>query len=221
MGHGAAYGAAPGRIWGRVGLAWSPLGLAWSSIEIKVRCPQLARHLMINATAAAWQCPAGLTAGPWSRFSGCIIGIDLARFLGWWNLIGLTTAAGMSGIFVAAKLHLHDSASSPARVQGFIALAISWLLTVPCVGYAATDPHTPGSSDLALSFSCAGICSLSRWSMEVPMHPPAGRCLSDGVLLGAGQEQEVDSQDESALKSCIMDPQCWCMYCNNRLSFCT
>jgi hypothetical protein len=100
----------------------------------------------------AWQCPAGLTVDPFSRFSGCIIGIDLARFLGWCNLI-LCPVAGLLTLYTAAKLHLHDSASSPARVQGLLGTGIGALLMAPFLGFAAIDPHTPGSSDLAISFA--------------------------------------------------------------------
>jgi hypothetical protein len=100
----------------------------------------------------AWQCPAGLTVDPWSRFSGCNISIDLARFFGWWLLI-LLPADCLLGVFTVAKLHLHDSASSPARVQGLLGMWIGLMCIVPFVSYAAIDPHTPGSSDRALSLS--------------------------------------------------------------------
>jgi hypothetical protein len=58
---------------------------------------------------------------------------------------------GLLFLFTVAKLHLHDSASSPARVQGLLGLGIGCLLIAPFLGYAAIDPHTPGSSDLAIS----------------------------------------------------------------------
>jgi hypothetical protein len=105
---------------------------------------------MTNTAVAAWQCPDGLTVDPWSRFSGCTIGTDLARFIGWCTLI-LFPAMSLFLLFPAAKLHLHDPASSPARVQGFFGLGIGILMMAPSLGYAAIDPHTPASSDLALS----------------------------------------------------------------------
>jgi hypothetical protein len=108
---------------------------------------------MTNVTAAAWQaCPAGLTVDPWSRFSGCTIGIDLARFLAWWGLI-FWPSAGLLSLFTAAKLHLHDSASSPARVQGLIVLGIGCLSMAPFLGYVAIVPGPHTGTYSAISFA--------------------------------------------------------------------
>jgi hypothetical protein len=67
---------------------------------------------MDNSTASAWQCPAGLAVDPWSRFSGCTIGIDLAQVIGWYFLT-LGIASYLLALFTAIKLHLHDPIHHP------------------------------------------------------------------------------------------------------------
>jgi hypothetical protein len=107
---------------------------------------------MDNSTASAWQCPAGLTVDSLSRFSGCTIGIDLAQFLGWY-ILTLFNASALLWLFAAIKLHLHDPTSSPARVQGLAGAGIGMIVCTSFMGFPAVDPHTPASSDGALSFA--------------------------------------------------------------------
>jgi hypothetical protein len=107
---------------------------------------------MNHSTASAWQCPAGLTVDSLSRFSGCTIGIDLARVISWYMLT-LSNASCLLLLFTAIKLHLHDPTSSPVRVQSFAGLGIGFVATSFFMGFSAVDPHTPASSDVALSFA--------------------------------------------------------------------
>jgi hypothetical protein len=117
---------------------------------------------MANATAAsAWQCPTGLTVDPFSRYSGCTVGIELAQFVGWWNLL-LWPLSSLGFLFTAVKVHLHDPTALLIRIQtsyvfrGFILLSIGSAMTCPLIGSAAWDPHTPATSDRAIAL-CGGI----------------------------------------------------------------
>jgi hypothetical protein len=111
---------------------------------------------MTNLTA--WECPVGLTVDPSSRYSGCIINIDLAKFIGWANLLlqlPLIFAMFVTGI----RLHLDNPKSSPARVEGLIGISVGMSGFLYTMSYPVFDPHTPFTTDRATSLAC-GIGSV-------------------------------------------------------------
>jgi hypothetical protein len=108
---------------------------------------------MANVTAvSAWQCPTGLTVDPFSRYSGCTVGIELAQFLGWWFLL-LTPPYFSLCLFAAVKLHLHDPTSSPTRVHAIVLQSIAMAMCYPVLSSAAWDPHTPATSEHTTALS--------------------------------------------------------------------
>jgi hypothetical protein len=129
---------------------------------------------MADVTAAsAWQCPTSPTVDPFTRYSGCTVGIELAQFFGWWNLF-LWALVSLGFLFAAVKLHLHDQTSSLNRmcisdvVHAFALISIGSAMLCPVVSSAAWDPHTPVTSDLAIALSGGAGCMF--WTIGAYKH---------------------------------------------------
>jgi hypothetical protein len=74
-------------------------------------------------------------------------------------------------LFAAAKLHLDDPRSSPARVQGMFGIALGWALMFPFFVYPVFQPLEPASADPTVALLAAiGVFSIwlgcMKWSLE-------------------------------------------------------
>jgi hypothetical protein len=102
--------------------------------------------------AVAWQCPDGLTFDSVSRYAGCNISIGFAQFIGW-SFVFLWPPTALLIVFTAAKLRQCERNSSAARAKALGLQGIGMLMVGPMYCSAAWDPHTPASSDRALSLA--------------------------------------------------------------------
>jgi hypothetical protein len=112
---------------------------------------------MPNVTA--WECPEGLVVDMWSRFSGCTIGVEVARFLGWYTFLVYIPVILLL-FYTVLKLYCHDPAGSPSRVQGMVGMAVGAALAGIEPGYAMSNPRIPATSSIAVAVLSAfgGLC---------------------------------------------------------------
>jgi hypothetical protein len=104
--------------------------------------------------ADEWECPEGLGVDALSRYSGCNISTDISKAVAW-----LLMLIGLPGVplslFVAAKLHLHDPRSSPARVQRMFSFTLGIALVLPFFAYPVFQPRKPASADPTVAILAA------------------------------------------------------------------
>jgi hypothetical protein len=103
--------------------------------------------------ADEWECPQGLRVDALSRYSGCNISTDFSKAVAWFLMLCPPTVLLM--LFAAAKFHLHDPRSSPARVQGMFTEAFGIALATPFCVYPIFQPLKPASADPTVALLAA------------------------------------------------------------------
>jgi hypothetical protein len=103
---------------------------------------------------AEWECPEGLGVDALSRYSGCNISTDFSKAVAWFLMLSALSGVSLM-LFAAAKLHLHDPRSSPARVQGMFGFALGVALIIPFWAYPVFQPRKPASADPTVALPAA------------------------------------------------------------------